>query len=186
MKILIISTVKNDHHIKANQEDNRLYPFANSIFIVSEPQLISDSTRTEIMRFLISELAKNNMTPHPTRILTDYLSSIIGYLPISFVLDFLVNDIREKISSGKIGRSGAILDLLPSAIDAVMSRRSVTWGKEPKSPSKFISYVIGELLDNDFEWHEEVIASAMKNFNESRINDALQARDNITNLFDLV
>ena len=132
------------------------------------------------MKFLISELAKNNMTRHPTRILADYLSSIIGYLPIGFVLDFLVNDIREKISSGKIGRSGAILDLLPSAIDAVMSRRSVTWGKEPKSPSKFISYVIGELLDNDFEWHEEVIAPAMKNFNESRINDALQARDNKT------
>ena len=69
------------------------------------------------------------------------------------------------------------MDLLPSAIDAVMSRRSVTWGKEPKSPSKFISYVIGELLDNDFVWHEEVIAPAMKNFNESRINDALQGRD---------
>ena len=82
--------------MKANQEDNRLYPFANSIFIVSEPQLISDSTRTEIMKFLISELAKNNMTPHPTRILTDYLSSIIGNLPISFVLDFLVNDIRNQ------------------------------------------------------------------------------------------
>ena len=85
--------------------------------------------------------------------------------------------VRERISSGKIGRSGSILDLLPSAIDAVMSRRSVTWGKEPKSPSKFITYVISELLDDDFEWHEEVIAPAMKNFNESRINDALQARD---------
>ena len=146
------------------------------------------------------------MTPYPTRILTDYLSSIIGNLPIGFVLEFLVNDIRnwnatflprkffifmyakirfcvvsflvrERISSGKIGRSGSILDLLPSAIDAVMSRRSVTWGKEPKSPSKFITYVISELLDDDFDWHEEVIAPAMKNFNESRINDALQARD---------
>ena len=90
------------------------------------------------------------------------------------VVSFLV---RERISSGKIGRSGSILDLLPSAIDAVMSRRSVTWGKEPKSPSKFITYVISELLDDDFDWHEEVIAPAMKNFNESRINDALQARD---------
>ena len=58
-----------------------------------------------------------------------------------------------------------------------MSRRSVTWGKEPKSPSKFITYVISELLDDDFDWHEDVIAPAMKNFNESRINDALQARD---------
>ena len=100
---------------------------------------------------------------------------------VHYFFSFLI---RERISSGQIGRSGAILDLLPSAIDAVMSRRSVMWGKEPKSPSKFISYVIGELLDNDFEWHEEVIAPAMKNFNESRINDALQARDNI-NIKDL-
>ena len=93
--------------------------------------------------------------------------------------------VRERICSGKIGRSGAILDLLPSAIDAVMSRRSVTWGKEPKSPSKFISFVIGELLDNDFVWHEEVIAPAMKNFNESRINDALQGRDKTVRISDL-
>lgn len=129
------------------------------------------------MNFLISELEKNDMTPHPTRILTDYLSSIFGNLPIGFALDFLVNTMPEKISSGKIGRNGAILDLIPSAVDAVMSRRSVTWGKEPKTPSKFIAYVIGELLDNDFAWHEDTIAPAMKNFNESRINDVLQVRD---------
>ena len=83
------------HQIIANQEDNRLYPFANSIFIVSEPQLVADSSRTEIVKFLISELEKNDMTPYPTRILTDYLSSITGNLPIGFVLEFLVNDIRN-------------------------------------------------------------------------------------------
>lgn len=76
------------------------------MFIVSEPQLISDSTRTEIMKFLLSELEKNNMTPYPTRILTDYLSSIIGNLPIGFVLDFLVNDIRNWDAKTRVKNQG--------------------------------------------------------------------------------